>query len=241
MRRCCWPLLLAACGRINFGQPLLDPVAYWRFDEGSGLQATDEIGGHVLALTSVTWTTGRLGTAIELNGIDSLALGSTPSDLDNLREVTFVAWIAPRSDGKNGYGAIVSKGGGGDTSSKRFLINSGSMSCMGGACLEMAVNQTVVYGGAMSTPGTVTFATWQLVAGTYDVARGGTVYRDGVETTATQAPGIGTLEDDAATGYAIGGWSVPTMSGVFDGAIDEVRIYDRVLAPHEIRAIYQAY
>ncbi len=43
----------------------LEPVAYWRFDEGEGLVAVDSAGGSNGLVRGATWTAGVSGQALE--------------------------------------------------------------------------------------------------------------------------------------------------------------------------------
>lgn len=57
--------------RINYGHPLADKlIACWLFNEGSGVTAFDSSGrGHHGTLTGgATWTTGKYGRALDLDG-----------------------------------------------------------------------------------------------------------------------------------------------------------------------------
>jgi hypothetical protein len=219
-----------------------DLLAYWKLDD----ELTDVIAGRPLRLFGgVTWTTGRTGMALEFDGKDARAAASPDPTLDNLSSLTFTAWIKLRGDGLGGLGPILVKGGSGSQAAKRWLIN--SFVCATTHCLELTVNRATEDGGAASNTG-VTPSSWQFAAATFDPVDGAHHYLTSAEepvvlqelTYNDEAAGTGMIADDTATPYVIGGWPDKGDSGVFDGAIDEVQIYRRVLTRDELRTIAAA-
>ncbi len=52
--------------------PIPGMVSYWKLDEGSGTTTADSSGGGVTgAISGASWTTGRLGNALDFNGLDN--------------------------------------------------------------------------------------------------------------------------------------------------------------------------
>ena len=43
-------------------------ISYWKFDENSGTTAYDSADGNNGVVTGATWTTGKLGSALQFNG-----------------------------------------------------------------------------------------------------------------------------------------------------------------------------
>src|SRR5215469_12968373 len=69
-------------------------VGYWTFNEGSGTAAADSSGsGDTAALVNgVTWTQGKLGGAISVNGVNQY--GSIPAvNLAATNAVTVTMWL----------------------------------------------------------------------------------------------------------------------------------------------------
>jgi hypothetical protein len=74
---------------------------------------------------------------------------------------------------------------------------------------------------------------WQHVAFTFDSSNDFTFYVDGDFNSVRSAPGQILYDSDSK--FLIGGaWAT------WNGTIDDVMIYDRVLSPGEIRQIYDA-
>jgi hypothetical protein len=87
----CLSLLLSFTPQAIASPP---PVAYWKFDEGSGNVAHDSSGnGNDGTIYIATWTAGRVGNALHFNGIDSwIQIPSNPT-LSGLSQMTIEAWI----------------------------------------------------------------------------------------------------------------------------------------------------
>jgi len=101
------------------GSPVGSPVAYWRFNEGYGDTAHDEIGdndGTLDADTGGTNTTetemwslhGKFGKAIELDGTDDVVTVTDSDALDVEGSFTASAWVKNTYTG-NGWDRIFSK------------------------------------------------------------------------------------------------------------------------------------
>jgi hypothetical protein len=83
---------------------------------------------------------------------------------------------------------------------------------------------------------TVALGAWQHVALTYDTGSAANrpiFYRNGVVVTTTvQTAPAGSRSSDAASTLSIG--NTTALDRTFDGAIDDVRIYNRILSASEI-------
>ncbi|MEW5994636.1 MAG: LamG domain-containing protein [Candidatus Zixiibacteriota bacterium] len=171
--------------------------------------------------------TGKFNTALSFDSIDDYV--EIPDDL-SLRLTTggtIEAWIYPLSHGENGYGRIVDKS-----------INSVG----GGSGYEFDVEGTNnlglnVDGQALdlhTTTGVLTLNAWNHVAATFD----GTywkLYSNGVEVGSKNST---VLPPNTAATVRIGNRADNT-DRTFDGAIDEVAIYNSALSPTEILDHYK--
>jgi hypothetical protein len=214
------------------------PFARWRFEEGSGERAADDSGQHPLAMFGGTaWVAGReTGFALDFDGIDDRAVAGAPSALDDLEELTFAAWINPRTAGKGNISAIIAKGGASARAVKRFVLN--GTSCM--SAFELTVNRAGNDAAVCTMPGSVAFGVWQHVAATYSPDDGPRIFVNGVEAAYVRPPtlGDGVLTTDAISGHAIGSWvEIDSATGVFDGLIDDVTIACRRMDASEIPAL----
>jgi hypothetical protein len=207
-----------------------DIVATWHFDEGSGTVVSDSSGnGYDGAVHGATWTTGISGGALDFDGLDDYVGIVNSSSLDNLNALTFEAWIYPRI---NAHWHVISKG----TGSKR-LYSEAYQSTLD---LTGRVRYQPTHAYATSIDNTVTLNSWQHVVMTWsttdDTLR---VFLNGEEVSySSLSAGVGTIEDDSSHPYTIGARSDLAAGCLFNGIIDEVRIYNRALSAQEIKGIY---
>lgn len=105
-----------------------DPVALWKFDEGSGAITKDSVNDIAGTLiNNPTWAPGKFGTALNFDG-NATRVNIASALLSNLNTITVSAWVYPRSDGNNitGVRRIVSKGTFGGISKVRFALQLGA-------------------------------------------------------------------------------------------------------------------
>ncbi len=212
------------------GSDFDDPVAAYSFDEGEGTTAGDLTGdGHTATIHGARWTAhGRYGGAIEFEGEEGeyLSVPDSP-DLDLAEEFTLEAWVRPQ--GYNRWAPIVGKQMSPDENPyvfDYFLADGDS-------------TPGVAYGGTANSEGELDSGealpegTWSHVAVTYDGIRL-RLYVNGelVGEEASAQPPV------TEGGLLIGGDAV--TEAFFDGRIDEVRIYNRVLDKGEVQADMEA-
>jgi len=211
-----------------------DPVAYWRFEETSGSVAADETGDHPgsydggVTLGVPGALTSEVGHGASFDGVDDHVEVPWAAAL-NPATFTVEAWA--RSDvGPVSYQAVVS--------SYEDPPQSGFGLWAGGAAEWNSYLGDGNYGYATAAASTRTAGVWTHLVATYD----GTtlqLYTDG-QLTHTVA---GQLGQNTSTSLGIGGtqyiaggvWSEP-----FEGAVDEVAVYDTVLSPQRVLAHYEA-
>jgi hypothetical protein len=210
-------------------------VAHWRFGEGTGTSASDSSGnGNVGTLQNgVAWGLGRKGNGINLDGIDdqvSVAANSTLTSVANNFTVTF--WANPRSAHEIDP---ESTAGGGGTAGQRYVIGPANLGDTGpaGAGVSVGTNGVSVYEHAanympplLSYQGAI--SGWTHIAVVYE-NRKPRLYVNGVlvKTGLTSPrPKVQIIPAD------IGGM----VYGHFDGLLDEIMIYNRVLSQSELIA-----
>jgi hypothetical protein len=209
-------------------------VALWKLDEtGTATVAADSSGngfkGTLGNYSASGWTAGKINGALNLNGVFNVVSVGSPAALTNLVRYTIAAWIKPRTFGELKLGRILNK----RSSAGWCLFLTGS----GEAFFRQTFSVTE---GAWSTPSaSIALGTWQHVAVAYDnslAANRPVFYINGklVTTTVRTAPS-GTKSSDAASTLSIG--NTAALSRTFDGAIDDVRIYNRILSASEIGAL----
>ncbi|MFQ5531098.1 MAG: LamG domain-containing protein, partial [Candidatus Nanoarchaeia archaeon] len=195
------------------------PVSWWRLDGN----ANDEIGnndGTVLGGLSYI-NSGRFGKAASFDGIDDYIQVQDSPELQLTQNFAIVTWINPKDTNPH---TIICKG-----------LNAGTPNYI----LNSVSNQIDFYNGTAfisSNTGVITQNDWNHVAFVHD-GTSYTFYVSGVE----QGTGpIGTIS--ASTNKTIIGeqCNVPpnTLTGQFNGTIDELMIFNSALTPEEIETLH---
>jgi hypothetical protein len=209
-----------------------DAVAYWCFDDE--VSPTDDgADGHDATVDGAAWETSDLPpvpdnvAALRFDGTDDHARAADPggsNNLDGFSAITLSAWINPDGDqaGNGCCGGIVTKYGSG------ALVSYG---------LDVAGDELrfVYVGDEFSTIDLDLVAgEWIHVAGTWD-GSDVRLYANGVQV-AFGDDRFATIPDTGIN-VNIGSFEAfasGNRAGFFDGMIDEVYIFDRVLTPAEI-------
>ncbi len=212
-------------------------IGYWKFDEGSTTSTADSSGngnGGTLS-NGAAWTTGKDTNGILFdNNNDSVDIANESNfDFDRTSPFTVSAWIYRQSNSSEDD--IIEKYNGGAVSGWTLWFNASS------SLLTFDIGNSSINRISITTLAPISLNTWHHVAVTYSgssAASGAKIYVDGVQQTVT----IGT---DALTASAlnnnpvvIGSDASGSTCCVFDGKIDEVRVYNRALSGGEIRDIY---
>jgi hypothetical protein len=200
------------------GGSALRPVAYWEFEEGTGSTASDSAGLHDGTVIGALWVPGKIGTALWFDGFDDYVECGTDSLL-NPAEMTLTLWVCPETK----YAmtrSLVAKVGSGDYEAD-YSVQLGMMGEVKGWCGNG--NASVVVAGARN----VVSGEWTHLALTRDGSEMA-LYLDGGNRTS-----VGYSLEPGDGGYLlqIGG------PRPYKGKIDDVRLYDRALAPEEIEQI----
>lgn len=216
---------------VNVTAPIVirqEPVAYWKFDEGSGTTASDFYNSNPGTLINgPTWTTGISGGAINFDGVNDFVKIAHNSSLDLTGDTTISAWI--KKDTNSGADVIVGKGNCYGTVCPYGMRSSGSG--------EINFDQNNGGSGqdTLSSNTTLSLGAWHHVA----IVRSGSnrsIYLDGVLSAGPTAQSrLPSLSGDSFT-IGTGDESFPT-DAPFDGVIDEVRIYNRALSGSEISSL----
>jgi hypothetical protein len=224
---------------VSFGSSPMDSLTsglsgYWKMDESSANTCTGGVndscdssgnGKDGSWVGNATTTVGRYGQGTYYDGTGDDTLLST---VTYGGDTTFSAWVKLDSTVSDcsTYHPILSNG----TSLQNGMYISGA-SCNG---ISLRGNTAV---GVNSLSATVTqdLKQWHHIVGVSDSTGKGYLYLDGqfiganlTEFTPTSVTSGG-IEFGHAKGYA---------SRYFKGSLDEIRIYNRVLSPAEVRALY---
>ncbi|WP_426750370.1 LamG-like jellyroll fold domain-containing protein [Myxococcus sp. Y35] len=193
------------------------PVGHWALDEGSGGTTADATAHGVTGtlVNGPVWTAGKQGSAVELDGTDDRIDLGNPSHLQLTGAMTVSAWVWVDAFAENGR--IINKQGGSTNRGWSLNVESG-----GYASFQVASSATslvLVDGTALPT------GQWVHLAGTYEPGVALRLYVNGV-------PGS---QRNSTLNVAIG--NRPVGGTPFNGRIDEVRVYNRVLTPAELRQL----
>src|SRR6266536_5688534 len=200
-------------------------IAHWKFDEGAGTVVVDfSTNGNNGTLTNGTaWVTGWSSNALSFDGADDFVEVPYSPSLGITGDITVAAWIKRGALGD--YGGIMAKTDGNNMWDYDFYIDGDNLHFW-------SDNQSPQ--NTFSTA-TISDTEWHHVAAT----RSGetvTFYIDGGPV------GTATVSGDSADNPVPVriGTDGPGYSGdsMFNGLIDDVRIYNRALSLAEIRALY---
>jgi flagellin len=181
--------------------------------------------GFTSSSTGTSFVSGEEGSnAIEFNG--------TTSGLDtnfNMTgdQFTIQFWFNPQSVGPQEQQLFTSDA---TTNNRRYEIQ-----------MNAAGNIEVWYSNSITqnhviVPGGVSLNDWHLITNTYDSGEY-RLYMDGVEVI-SQNPGTGNVEFLADTSFGYDPHQAVHAFERFDGAMDDIRIYDKALSPEAIEDYY---
>ncbi|HUV40799.1 MAG TPA: LamG-like jellyroll fold domain-containing protein, partial [Sedimentisphaerales bacterium] len=201
-------------------------VSWWKFDEGQGDIAYDSEGNNDGIIYGAQWTGGQIGEALSFNddGDDHVEIGDKFNSLNC--PFTISAWIntpnaedwhmifeSDKRDGPGNYFGFW-----------LIIVNDGTVQIM--YADGTANNSTARRAKTSST--TVPDNTWVFVAA---VVRGATDMD--IYINATDAGGY----YSGTGGDMVHNTNKAIIGSAFDGAIDDVRLYNRALSAQEVRRL----
>jgi hypothetical protein len=233
-------LFTVGCGRANY-DPLLDCngsivdglVGLWAFDDGAGTTAGDSSGnGHIGSLLGTpTWVEGRVAGALQFSAPDDRVGVGTAPELGLQFPMTLTAWVKPDRLTSDARHSIVGRDDA-DPGARQFEWGVSRNRDAAVTLYPDCVTDPQHWSGARATLGID--GSWTHVAVTFDEAFEVAHYVDGV-LVLTAPLTSATICSASATTY-IGG--TPKGPYPWEGALDEVRLYERALTPCEITQVY---
>ncbi len=229
-------------------------VGYWSFDGPDMADGANNVtaydrsgqgndGTLVNTSTSTVRVIGKIGQALDFDGGNDFVNAGSNGSIDNVFTGggTVSTWINPKGWGGNNFGRIVDKASNVSGSNGWvFRVNNS------GANLESLVFHhefNSIGNNTWRTPAnSLALNSWWHVVVVYNKdsdANEPNVYINGTAQSLTKTDTTtGTANSDAAEPLTIGNHDSTATRG-FDGIIDEVRIYNRALEPHEIQRLYR--
>jgi len=201
----------------------LSLVGWWRFDEGSGSTVYDRSGnGNDGTINSdPQWVAGKIGGALEFDGRGDYVDCGNDASLDITDKVTIAVWVKTNDADNGQHNPYVTKG---DHSYAIKHHNSNS--------IEFFIYDDGWHVVHFPVDGSFN-GVWHHLAGTYD----GTnlrLYIDGkLKVSATHTGSITHSVFNVTIGT-----NAQEKERFYNGAIDDVRIYNRALTQDEIAVIY---
>ncbi|MBI4018552.1 MAG: LamG domain-containing protein [Candidatus Aenigmarchaeota archaeon] len=207
-------------------------VLYLPMNEGSGTTASDisGTGNNGLLVNGTSWAAGRQGNAVQFDGVnDAVAVAHSASlDFEITDKFSVAAWAKVNDISSSGF-PLYEKGG----AYKGIYIHLRSSVTIDAVITER-VSQRAFWRG----PAGVDMTAWNHYAFTYDGSQsvnGIKVYVNGagIFPSYTENTLSGSIKNtrDALVGAS----DSPYYA---NGAIDEVRVYNRVLSQEEVNALY---
>jgi len=213
------PVLASATATIALASPP-GLVGAYPFDEGAGASTADLSGfSNFGVVQGAVWTGGgKFGGALAFNGTSARVVVADAGSLDLGAGMTLEAWVQP-TVAPSGWSTIVHK------ETDAYYLAAGSVLNVPAGGGTLGTGDVNAY-AASSLPANI----WTHLAVTYDGAAL-RLYVNGAQ-----------ASSQAATGALVSSSGPLSIGGngpygeYFNGRIDEVRIYNRALAPAEIQA-----
>ncbi len=201
------------------------PVAYWRFDEGSGTVAYDSAGNNDGTFVGEPgWTSGQVGGALVFDGNDDYISCDTGPAITGTGPFSVSAWV--KTGSVKGHAIVVQRSEGSANGSYGVSI------------LEDGRVQFYVYNGGygflFQSNVTVDVGLWHHVAVVRTNSTDGEIYVDGVLSASDSGPAR--YLNNVPVWIGGPGFTGPYR---FDGRIDEVGIWDRAMSASEVRRLYE--
>jgi hypothetical protein len=213
------------------------PVAHWRFDESAGPVAFDAAGEHHGFVSgSVTLgVAGVDGGAIQLarSGSGHVNFG----DILNFQGASFSIALWMRSTDTADDNCLASRHQAGFPNGYLLCINqSGAGGAYGGAGKAWFAISDFTPGAQPVSTTTINDGLWHHIVLVHEIGVSTRIHVDGLP--AEDSRVLGSMSAPQAP-FVIGGVTYATPTGTYDGLIDDVQVYDRVLADAEIQFLLE--
>ncbi|MFQ5492567.1 MAG: DUF2341 domain-containing protein [Candidatus Dojkabacteria bacterium] len=222
--------------KVNTEREASGPLLKLNLDEKSGTTATDSSGNGNNGtlngfMTDSDWVHGKVGNALDFDGVDDFVEVANESYFDQTTTLTVAGWVYLSDSSRSSFaskGTGASADGGWSWDYGGFNAGQVEFGVNGGSLIYMTV------GAAMS------INEWHYVVGVFDSSLSGnsrlSLYIDGVKQTGTYT-NSGTFTTITPNNNSV---MVGSKDGAirFTGKIDKVRVWDRALTAREAAIEY---
>jgi hypothetical protein len=194
-------------------------VRHWKLDDGAGTTAHDSSGfdNHGTLMGDPQWVDGQINGALDLDGIGDYVDFGNPTDLPAGKDDSSICGWAMTNTVASGW---------------RWIVAYGSPAV--GQAMFIGMNSDYLFGGGYADDVRYNnfweVGVWHHICLTYDgtTAR---LYADGIEV-ASEMKSWNIILNRACIGQQVNNWAE-----FWDGMVDDVRIYNRVLTDDEIKKL----
>jgi len=217
------------------GEASRGPSARWAFDETEGTVARDAIGTRhgTLSGSGAQFTEGGIrGNALRLDRSQG-GLVDMGDVLDMEGAFTLVAWVKTEPNDTTESSVVLARHTAGTANGYFLSLHRSGFLGQPGKALFVASDPA---GQELVSATSLNDGQWHQVVAVYDLGAGKRLYVDGQPVEASG--GASAIVPNTAP-FLVGGVSVGGVpQGFFTGWIDEVQVYERVLADAEIEYLY---
>lgn len=212
---------------------------YYMLDEGTGTTTADSVGGNNGTLVnSPAWGNGRVNSAVDFDGTAGKYVGYN-TNLSITGAMTVSAWVYPRS-APSGVGRVVVGDycycGGGTNQRGWFLwAEYGSSDLFKFEVYDSSGNHSYA---SISNFFSANLNKWTYVTGVFNPGSYVKLYVNGVQVASSISNIVSVVANDATTNLRIGSRADNLVHGIWDGLIDEVRVYNRALSVSDTTELY---
>lgn len=214
--------------RINRGI-----VGWYLFNEGGGLRINNICGMNSrqsgTLLNGPKWVGSNHGGGLYFDGVDDniKVLDSQSDSFFDSPSLTYVAWINPSAFSDDYAGVVIKRYTLGGVVHGLFFRTSGKLAVYVSATTNLSYDGTGAH--------TLTTGKDYMIAFTYSASNGLVGYVNGVVDATVAANGdLKNVTDNVYIGY-----DHAAANRYYTGTINQVRIFNRALAIHEIKDLYQ--
>ena len=236
---CC--SMLMAAPPIGYNDPTIGGlVGWWTMNEGTGTVTTADLSGNGntgYLTNSPAWTNGVVRSGLRFNGVQSLASGTyigipnSPSLQQIQSNITISAWFNARPSVNLNGGAIIGKTYGSFISPYQCFAIGIDPGIKPAAAIGDGTNRTL-----FTINGSLTTNSWYNFSLTYNGLQM-IIYTNGIFAEATNTSiKIATNNVPVAIGSQT--YLTDAYNAVFDGILDDIRLYNRALSSGEILKLY---